>query len=130
MEVSDLILADYAAVNDRGKFTLVGAGFTEIATKKLPCVHATMFVLIRLKVDQEDIGKNRVGLRILGAHGPIFNAELNVNVSKTQAGPKYIPLTNKIANLKFDEQGIYCIEVMVNGVVKRSQDLSVRLIKG
>ena len=68
-------------------------------------------------------------MRIVGEHGPIFNAELNVNVAKTQAGPKYIPLTNKISNLKFEEEGIYCVEIMINGQLKRNQDLSIRLAK-
>jgi len=127
MQVSDLILSDYAAVNDRGKFTLVGAGFTEIITKKLPCIHPLMFVLIRLKVGAEDLGKNRVGIKIIGEKGAIFNAEVNINVAKIESGYKYIPLTNQITNLKFEEEGSYCLEVRVNGDLKRSQDLMIKV---
>ena len=129
MEVSDLILADYATVNERGKFTLVGAGFTEIATKKLPCTHPLMFILIRLKIAKEDVGKNRLDMKIVGERGVMFSAEVNVNIPKTHGGKKYIPLTNRIANLKLEEAGVCCIEIRVNGQLKRSQDLNVRLIK-
>ena len=72
MEISDLILADFAAVSQRGKFTLVGAGFTEISTKKMPCIHNLMFLFIRVKATREDIGRNRFDVRIVGEKGSIF----------------------------------------------------------
>ncbi|MFA5411116.1 MAG: hypothetical protein WC321_04550 [Candidatus Omnitrophota bacterium] len=127
MEVTDLILADYAAANERGKFTLVGAGIAEITTQRLPCIHPLIFILVRLKVTREDIGKNRVDIRLIGEKGAIFKAEADVDVSKDHAEEQYIPLPIQLVNLKFDSVGDYSIEVRINGDLKQSHNLKIRL---
>ena len=127
MEVSDLILADYAAANERGKFTLVGAGFTNINTKKVPYVHSLMFLLIRLKITRQDIGKNRVEVKLVGEKGPIFQSRVDADVSDEHKDEQHLPITIRLANLRFVLAGDYSIEVRVNGEVKQSQNLKIIL---
>ncbi len=129
MEVLDLILADYAAVNERGKFTLVGAGFTEIFTKKIPCIHPLMFLLVRLQVKMNDKGKNRVEIRLIGEKGTLFKADCNVDVSDDQKEEKHIALPIRFNNLKFDYAGEYKFEVLINGEDKRNQILRIKHLK-
>lgn len=129
MEVSDLILADYAAANDRGKFTLVGAGITEISTSGLPCIHPLIFLMVRLKITRMDQGKNRVEIRIVGEKGAIFKAEGDVDVSPDHQDEQHCPLPFPLANLKFDQAGDYSIEVRINGDLKQSQNLRIKKIE-
>ncbi|MBU0467438.1 MAG: hypothetical protein KJ736_00065, partial [Candidatus Omnitrophica bacterium] len=123
------LLSDYASVDNNGKFTLVGAGFTEIAAKQIPFVHPMMYVFIRLSVTQKDVGQNRLGLLIIGEKGPIFNAEMNVNVKGHNKSLKYVPITSQIANLKFDHPGEYDIELRINGNINKCQTLLIKQIQ-
>lgn len=129
MEVSDLILADYAAANDRGKFTLVGAGITEISAKKLPCIHPLMFLLVRLKVTRQDVGRNRFDIRMIGEKGAIFKAEGDLDVSSQHEGEQHLPMPMQLVNLKFEDAGDYSIEVRINGELKQSQNLKIKLLE-
>ena len=129
MEVSDLIFADYAATNDRGKFTLVGAGFSEISTFKVPCVHPLMFLFMRVKVTKQDMGKNRVEIRLTGEKGPIFKADGELVVSPDHKEEQHIPFSFQLVNLKFDHPGDYSLEVRLNGNLKQSQTLKIKLIQ-
>lgn len=125
MEVQDLILADYATANEGGKFTLVGAGFSRIYTQKIPCIHPSMFILVRLKVTIADKGRNKIEIRMVGEKGSIFKAEGDVEVSDNHASEEHIPLPIQIGNLKFDHAGDYNIEVRVNGDLKASHSLTI-----
>ena len=129
MVVQDLILADYAAANERGKFTLVGAGFTEIYAKKIPCIHPLMFLLVRLQVKMNDKGKNRVEIRIIGEKGTIFKADGNVDVSDDHKEESHNALPMKLNNLKFDYAGEYKIEIHINGEEKSTQVLKIKHLK-
>jgi len=125
MEISDLILADYAAANEGGKFTLVGAGFTKINTKKIPCIHPMMFLMVRLKVTMADKGRNKVDIKIVGNKGIIFRAECDVDVSDNHKEEEHLPLPIRINNLKFEHAGEYTIDVKINGQPKADQTLTI-----
>ena len=125
MEVSDLIFADYAAANQGNKFTLVGAGFSNIWAVRIPYVHPLMFVLARFKVTRQDIGKNRVEVRLVGEKGPLFKAGFDINVAENHQGEQHIPAPIALQNLKFDKDGAYNCEVLVNSEIKQSHVLNV-----
>lgn len=126
MEISDLILADYADVSPRGKFTLVGAGFTEINSRKIPCIHGLMFLFVRVKATRQDIGKNRFDVRIVGEKGAIFKAGGEIDVNTDLQGENHIPMVFQLNNLKFDLAGDYSIEIRINGDLKQSQNLKIK----
>lgn len=115
MIVQDLILADYAEANPGGKFTLVGAGITDIFAKKVPCMHPLVFVFIRLKVTRADIGVNKIEIKLIGEKGSIFKAEADLNVAKEHSEEQQIPLVIRMVNAKFDSYGEYEFQVYVNG---------------
>ena len=128
MEVSDLIFADYAATNERGKFTLVGAGFSEISTPHVPCVYPLIFIFMRVKVTKQDIGKNRVEIRLTGEKGSIFKADGDLMVSHEHQEEQHIHFSFQMVTLKFDQPGDYSLEARLNGDLKQSQTLKIRLI--
>ena len=127
MLVQDLILADFAEANPGGKFTLVGAGITDIFAKKIPCMHALMFVFIRLQVTREDVGVNKVEIKLVGEKGSIFKAEADLNVAKEHAEEQHIPLVIRMVNAKFESYGDYEFQVYVNGgEAKATQILRIK----
>ena len=126
MDVSDLILADYAAANPRGKFTLVGAGFTNIFAKKMPCIHPLMFLLVRLKVTRQDIGLNKIDIQLVSEKGVIFKAEADMEVKPEHEDEQQLPSVITMVNTKFDDYGAYEFQVSINGEQKQSQILTVR----
>ncbi len=128
MDVPDLILADYAAANQGGKFTLVGAGITVIHTKKVPCIHPLMFLLVRLKVTRQDVGKNKVEIRFIGEKGIIFKADADLNVSEKHLDESCVAFPMQLVNMKFELAGDYSIEVRVNGELKQSQNLKINIL--
>jgi len=129
MEVMSLIPADYAAANQDGKFTLVGAGFTEIKAAKFPCVHPLMFLLVRLKVTKKDTGKNRIVIRLMGETGALFKAQFDVDVQPQGENLKehFINIPCQLVNLKFEKAGDYSFEVEINGNTL-SQELKLKPI--
>jgi hypothetical protein len=126
MEVADLILADYATVGEKGKFTLVGAGFTEIQAVKLPIVHQLMFLFIRLKVTIKDKGKNHLEVRLIGEKGSMFKVEGQVDVKADHQQEENLQLVIKFDNLRFDTEGEYNFEVVINGELKQNQILRIK----
>lgn len=126
MKVSDLILADYAEANPRGKFTLVGAGFTNITAKKIPYVHSLMFVLVRFKVTRQDVGLNKVEIRLMGEKGVIFKAEGGIEVKPDHDDEQYIHFSIQMVNAKFDQFGAYEFQVTINGEQEASQILRIQ----
>lgn len=127
MEV-DIIVADYAAANERGKFTLVGAGITEIQAKSIPCIHSSMFLMARFKVTKDDRGKNRIEVRLIGEKGSLFRAQFDLDVNPEHIKEEYIPLPFHLQNTKFDVAGDYNFEVIINGQEKARQVLSIKNI--
>lgn len=126
MDVSDLILADYAAANPGGKFTLVGAGITNINAKRIPCVHPLMFLLVRLKVTRQDVGLNKIEIRLVGEKGMVFKADVDMQVKPEHNEEQHMPAVIQMVNTKFEEFGTYNFEVSINGDLKSSQILTIR----
>jgi len=129
MDVIDIILADYAKADVNGKFTLVGAGFTAINARSLPCIHPLMFLLLRLTVTEADRGKNKIEILIKNAQvGTVFKAEANLDIPEKHKGSRNIAMPVQINHLKFPDVGLYQVEVMINGQQsKRTQRLEVHL---
>ena len=75
------------------------------------------------------MGKNRVEIRLTGEKGPIFKADGDLIVSPEQKEEQHIPFSFQLVNLKFDHPGEYSLEVRLNGNLKQSQILKIRLIQ-
>ena len=120
MKVQDLILSDYAAANLGGKFTLVGAGIDNITPDKVPYRHPLMFVTVRLKVTEVDIGLNKVEIKLVGEKGVLYKKGIEINVKPEHSGEKHIPAVIGMVNTEFKEVGLYEFQVSINGEQDRS----------
>lgn len=125
MQIHDLILADYAVANEKGKFTLVGAGFTHITAQKFPCVHPLMFLFVRLKATRRDVGLNKIQIRLVGEKGSLFSAEIGVDVKEGKFDQHFFTFPIQLANIKFETGGDYNFEVVINGEPPVTQTLTV-----
>ena len=122
---ADIILADYATVDANNKYTLVGAGFTSIGASNFPCVHQSMFLLVRFQIGKNDVGKNRINVRLLGEKGHVFRAEGDIAVNAPQGDESFAAMSFHLQNTKFEVPGEYHVEVLINGEKKASQVLRV-----
>lgn len=130
MNVQDLILADYAAANEGNKFTLVGAGFDEIYTGSLPYTHRLMFVLVRLRITIEDIGRNRIEVRLVGERGSTFRVETDLEINENHQREQHCVMPIALTDLRFETAGEYQCEVLINGQVRQSHPLRIRSLEG
>src|SRR3989338_6785255 len=87
MEAMMMVPADYADGGMNGKFTLVGAGFTDINAQRLPLVHPLMFLFVRLKFTKQDEGRNKINVRLMGEKGAIAKIEVNLNIEFKVGNP-------------------------------------------
>lgn len=131
MDVMMMVPADYAAANDRGKFSLIGAGFNELNVETLPCVYPLMFLFVRLKVTKQDLGRNKVEIRLVGEKGAVARAEINfeIEAKDEELSEQYINIPWQLTNLKFESDGNYEFEVEINGALKLRQLLKLKLIE-
>ena len=129
MEVSTLLLADYASRDQGGKFTLVGAGITEIKTRQVPFVHPLIFLFLRIQTTIQDLGKNKIEVRILGEKGVVFKTDGDITVTPDHYERREIPIPFQLAGLKFPVAGEYHVDVNINGNLKQSQSFRVELIQ-
>jgi len=125
VQVLDLIFSDYASAHENGKFTLVGAGFSNINATELPYVHPLMFILVRLRITVTDSGKHFVEVRIVGEKGTIFKAGYDVNVGKNEA-EQHLPIAIPVQSLRFEYAGEYNCELLIDGETRVNHALRVR----
>ncbi len=85
-----------------------------------------MFVLVRIKVTRQDVGVNKVEIRLMGDKGAIFKAEVDLEVKPEHEEEQYIPTVIQMVNTKFDDFGTYEFQVSINGEPKASQILTIR----
>jgi hypothetical protein len=129
MELVDLVLADYASIQPGGKYTIVGAGFTEIGARKFPCAHPLLYVVMRLNITEQDIGRNNIHLHFGNDAVEIHKQDIHFEVPKNHVGTRIIPLPVQIMNLKFNESGLFKVTVQINGENKGWCPLRVHEIK-
>jgi hypothetical protein len=129
MELVDLVLADYATVQPGGKYSLVGAGFTEIGARKFPCAHPVLYVFMRVNITEQDIGRNNIHIRCHKDDVDIHKQDIHFEVPSNHVGNRIIPLPVQVMNLKFDQPGNFKVSVQINGESKAWSPLRVHEIK-
>jgi hypothetical protein len=66
---------------------------------------------------------------MIGEKGAVFKAEGDLNIPEEHEGEQHLPMPMQLVNLKFDEAGDYSIEVRINGELKQSQNLRIKLLE-
>ena len=133
MELDFAFLADSAQAVG-GKLFVLGGAFDTINAPKVPVIHNTMSLAVRLLFDVSEIGRHHQlevdivdadGRRIARAGGPLF-LEKNPH---TPAGwnQGFLAVVNFI-NLKFEKFGDYGVKIIFNNTTIKS--IPLRVIEG
>ncbi len=121
------VLCD-AATDDNGKLNLLGA-FDTIYTQQLPAVHPQCSIALRVTFGQEDEGAHKLRLNFVDADGRFVMPSIDIPVEVTLPEDTHFGTRNFIINiqqLKFDQPGLYSIDITLDG---RSQSNIPLLVK-
>ena len=131
MNIQVAVLCD-AATDDNGKLNLLGA-FDTIYARELPAVHPQCAVALRVTFQAGDEGKHALQLNFVDADGrsimPNF-PPIPVEVSLPE--DMHFGTRNFIVNiqqLKFDQPGLYSVDVSLDGQPQASMPLLVKHVQ-
>lgn len=130
MNVQVAVLCD-AATDDNGKLNLLGA-FDTLITPHLPAIHPQCSIALRITFTAEDEGQHKLGISFVDADGksimPNFPA-LPINIALP--GDTHFITRNFIINIqqmKFDQPGLYSVDVFIDDQQLASIPLMVKYI--
>ena len=130
MNIQVAVLCD-AATDDNGKLNLLGA-FDTIYAPQMPAVHPQCSVALRVTFMSGDEGTRKLSLNFINADGrPIMQA-IEVPVPVTLPDEAHFLTRNFIINiqqLKFEEAGLYSVDVRVDDQSQASIPLLVKLVE-
>lgn len=129
MNIQVAVLCD-AATDDNGKLNLLGA-FDTIYARELPAIHPQCAVALRVTFASEDEGKRQMKLNFVDADGRAIMPPIEIPIEVTLPGDMHFGTRNYILNiqqLKFDQPGLYSLDILFDEKVQTSIPLLVRHI--
>ena len=137
MNIQVAVLCD-AATDDNGKLNLLGA-FDTIYARELPAIHPQCCdrpppqcaVALRVTFASEDEGKRQLKLNFVDADGRAIMPPIEIPIEVTLPGDMHFGTRNYILNiqqLKFDQPGLYSLDILFDEKVQTSIPLLVRHI--
>jgi hypothetical protein len=128
MNIQVAVLCD-AATDDNGKLNLLGA-FDTIYTQQLPAVHPQCSIALRVTFSHEDEAAHKLRLNFVDADGrPIMPSAIDIPVEVVLPSDSHFGTRNFIVNiqqLKFDNPGLYSIDISLDGRPQTSIPLLVK----
>lgn len=128
MNVQVAVLCD-AATDDNGKLNLLGA-FDTIYTQQLPAVHPQCSIALRVTFFSGDEGKHTLRLNFVDADGHSIMPDFPpIPVEVILPEDMHFGTRNFIVNiqqLKFENPGLYSIDVTLDGQPQASVPLLVK----
>lgn len=127
MNIQVAVLCD-AATDDHGKLNLLGA-FDTIYARELPAIHPQCAVALRITFSNADEGMRQLKLSFVDADGRAIMPPIEIPVEVTLPADMHFGTRNYVLNiqqLKFDQPGLYSMEVAFDGQVQVSIPLLVR----
>ncbi len=128
MNIQAAVLCD-AATDDNGKLNLLGA-FDTIYTPQLPAIHPQCSIALRVTFFAGDEGKHSLRLNFVDADGHSIMPDFQpIPVEVTLPEDMHFGTRNFIANiqqLKFENPGLYSIDVTLDGQALASIPLLVK----
>jgi Family of unknown function (DUF6941) len=115
MNVQIAVLCD-AATDDNGKLNLLGA-FDTIFARELPAIHPQCTVALRVTFHSTDEGKHLLKLNFVDADGHSIMPSIDIPVEVRLPEDVHFGTRNFIVNiqkLKFDEPGLYALDVALD----------------
>ena len=134
MELDSFLLADAASVAD-GKLYVHGGGITRIAAPELPWVHPQLAIVIRLRLDPDDLQDKGATLqvRLFAPDGSFVVPNADVPLPAGQRTPKaegeegFAQVVLTVAPVPFEREGTYLLEVALDGRPIREMRIPVVL---
>lgn len=130
MNTQVAVLCD-AATDDNGKLNLLGA-FDTIYTQQLPAVHPQCSIALRVTFGQEDEGEHKLKLHFVDADGHFVMPSIDIPVEVSLPEDTHFGTRNFIVNiqqLKFDQPGLYSIDISLDGKAQSSIPLLVKHVQ-
>jgi len=127
MNIQVAVLCD-AATDDNGKLNLLGA-FDTIYARELPARHPQCAVALRVTFYSEDEGNRQLKLNFVDADGRAIMPPIEIPANVTLPGDMHFGTRNYIVNIqqmKFDQPGLYSVDVLFEDKVQASIPLLVR----
>ena len=127
MNIQVAVLCD-AATDDNGKLNLLGA-FDTIYTQQLPAVHPQCSIALRVTFGHEEEGERKLRLNFVDADGRAIMPGMDIPVQVVLPGDSHFGTSNFVVNiqqLKFENPGLYSIDLALDGQPQGSIPLLVR----
>jgi len=128
MNIQVAVLCD-AATDDNGKLNLLGA-FDTIYARELPAIHPQCAVALRVTFSNADEGMHELKLNFVDADGRSLTPDFPpIPLEVALPGDMHFGTRNYVVNiqqLKFDQAGLYSMDVLFDGQVAASIPLLVR----
>ncbi len=131
MNIQVAVLCD-AATDDNGKLNLLGA-FDTIYAPQMPAFHPQCAVALRVTFQSGDEGMRKLALNFINADGRSILQIPEMPVPVTLPDDVLFLTRNFIVNiqqLKFDEPGLYSVDVRLDNETVASVPLLVRQMAG
>jgi hypothetical protein len=127
MNIQVAVLCD-AATDDNGKLNLLGS-FDTIYARELPAIHPQCSVALRLTFTSGDEGKRLLKVTLVDADGQAIMPSLDIPVEIVLPDDMHFVTRNFILNiqqLKFDEPGLYAVNIALDDQAQASIPLLVK----
>lgn len=128
MDIQIAVLCD-AATDNNGKLNLLGT-FDTIFTTQLPAVHPQCSIALRMTFGKIEEGHHKVKLNFVDEDGKSVMPHIEMPVDVVVPEETIFLSRNFIVNiqkLKFEKEGLYSIDIAVDGRQEGSIPLLVRV---
>ena len=127
MDVSFLLIADYANQTREGKLNIMGI-FNVLGSSEFPFRHPQMYVIVQFRADPAEQGRNiKVELILMDEDG---------TKAFSMGGPMAVPKAKgmeqkefgnvfSLSGLEFKKAGEYSLKLLVNGELKKDTGLKI-----
>ncbi len=128
MDIQIAVLCD-AATDNSGKLNILGT-FDTIFTSQLPAVHPQCSIALRMTFNKVEEGNHKVKLNFVDEDGKSVMPPIEMPVEVIVPDETIFLSRNFIVNiqkLKFEKEGLYSIDIAVDGRQEGSIPLLVRI---
>src|SRR5262245_39490626 len=129
MDIQVAVLCD-AATDNNGKLNILGT-FDTIFTAQLPAIHPQCSIALRMMFNKVEEGQHKIRLNFVDEDGKSLMQKPIEQQVDVQVPEETIFLSRNfivnIQNLRFEKEGLYSIDIAVDGRQEGSIPLLVRV---
>lgn len=128
MDIQTAVLCD-AATDNNGKLNILGT-FDTIYTSQLPAIHPQCSIAIRMTFGKVEEGTHKVKLNFVDEDGKSVMPPIEIPFDVAVPEETIFLSRNFIVNiqkLKFEKEGLYSIDIAVNGRQEGNIPLLVKI---